>query len=82
MSWQKCPVCEGAGYVWAPISTHTTMRCDVCGGAKIISTRTGKPPEEAHAAPRDTQLLAEEMGAALKKFLKEKQDGQDQGAQD
>lgn len=42
MSFQKCPVCEGCGFVG--IGFPTGKPCDVCHGQKIIDTQTGQPP--------------------------------------
>lgn len=36
--YQRCPICEGKGYVNAPTYTNETIvTCSVCKGAKIIS---------------------------------------------
>ena len=40
-SWEKCPVCDGAGLL-----SPTNITCAVCKGQKIISSLTGKPPNE------------------------------------
>ena len=47
-TWQLCPKCNGRGEV-SPIgiSNLTLQVCNVCNGAKIISTLTGLPPGHA-----------------------------------
>lgn len=44
MTWQKCPVCDGAGAYFNPFSGYTLDACSVCRGAKIIDDKTGLPP--------------------------------------
>jgi len=39
--WQKCPVCDGSGYL--SYSYHETT-CSTCKGARIISEINGMPP--------------------------------------
>lgn len=35
--YQKCPVCDGKGFVWnTGVSSSVSSPCDVCHGAKII----------------------------------------------
>lgn len=41
MSYQKCPVCNGSGYL---IDAYATPKCHVCRGWGIISEVTGMPP--------------------------------------
>ena len=42
MSYQKCPICNGAGI--EPSVGIYTRPCSVWAGAKIIHTVTGQPP--------------------------------------
>lgn len=42
MSWQKCPICDGAGHVG--IGFPTGAICSVCQGQKIIHSVTGQVP--------------------------------------
>ena len=42
--WQKCPICNGTGSVWFPLSNSTSNVCTTCNGHKIISELTGLPP--------------------------------------
>lgn len=45
MSWQKCPSCEGKGFVPDEMLLISSSHpCTVCKGAKIISELTGEPP--------------------------------------
>lgn len=44
-AWQKCPVCEGEGQVPCDF-TIMNEQCPTCKGKRIISTATGKPPED------------------------------------
>jgi len=41
MSFQKCPVCSGSGYVFDGL---IAVRCKVCNGTGIINEETGQPP--------------------------------------
>ena len=45
--WQACPVCRGSGVDPHPpanaVSCATTP-CRVCGGTRLVSVVTGKPP--------------------------------------
>lgn len=46
-TWQLCPKCNGYGIIsnsYSSIGNWTFITCDVCGGKKIISMFTGKPP--------------------------------------
>ena len=44
-SWQRCPICNGAGRVTPTgITSATFEACTVCRGKKIISTLNGLPP--------------------------------------
>lgn len=40
MSWQKCPICDGKGY----INAYSAEDCWVCKGKCIIDEITGLPP--------------------------------------
>jgi len=45
--WQKCPICNGSGFVHPYYETtnglHTNV-CPTCNGDRIISSLNGKPP--------------------------------------
>lgn len=45
-NWQLCPKCNGTGRMQQQYATVTSSftNCDVCNGAKIISSLTGLPP--------------------------------------
>jgi len=51
-TWQLCPKCQGHGSYFPyhsgywPQTTISTapVICDLCNGAKVISSITGKPP--------------------------------------
>jgi len=49
MTYQKCPICDGSGYVPEPYTATTAfnsnVKCPACKGARIISSMTGLPPE-------------------------------------
>lgn len=34
--YQRCPICDGTGTVWAGDFTIAYKTCDVCNGRKII----------------------------------------------
>lgn len=42
--WQKCPICNGTGTTFYPLSSSTSAVCTVCDGRKIISYANGNPP--------------------------------------
>jgi hypothetical protein len=42
--WQKCPLCEGEGFLRSNIESIPFFKCSVCNGRKIISEITGLPP--------------------------------------
>ena len=44
--WQLCPKCNGEGKIfpYPAITSVTSVTCNICSGAGIISTHTGKPP--------------------------------------
>lgn len=42
MSFQKCPTCDGCGYIGVGFPTGTP--CPTCGGHRIIHEQTGQPP--------------------------------------
>ena len=42
MTWQKCPVCMGTGFV--PHSGYMNMECPTCHAHGIISEISGSPP--------------------------------------
>jgi DnaJ-class molecular chaperone len=45
--WQKCPICEGTGYVYPKGSvTLSPDLCDVCDGQKVLDSWTGLPTKE------------------------------------
>lgn len=51
-SWQKCPKCNGTGVNPIPsISNQSLPKCPVCEGRYIISTISGKPPQDIYVAP-------------------------------
>ena len=41
MSFQRCPVCDGAGFV---MGMGGQLECSTCHGHKIIDEATGCPP--------------------------------------
>lgn len=43
MSYQKCPICYGAGYTNRYFPNDL---CPTCNGKRIICELTGKPPKE------------------------------------
>lgn len=45
MGFQKCPICNGTGYV--QYSGCGNVKCTVCNGEKIINEFTGKPPSNS-----------------------------------
>jgi len=45
MSFQKCPICEGAGIETNPLLVNTQTPCSICQGEKIISMIDGRPPK-------------------------------------
>ncbi len=44
--WQKCPICDGTGYIENTSRLSYTNICRVCRGHCIISSLTGKPPKD------------------------------------
>jgi DnaJ-class molecular chaperone len=46
-TWQKCPICNGTGRIFSYNYTggNHFEDCVTCGGKKIISKLTGKPPK-------------------------------------
>lgn len=42
MSWQKCPICEGTGYM----GSFLKRKCVTCQGKLIINAETGHPPKD------------------------------------
>ena len=56
MSWQKCPICNGAG-VEHPIGINAiAVRCSVCKGTKLINEQTGIPPSTISSDFREIEL--------------------------
>ncbi|HRI34984.1 MAG TPA: hypothetical protein PLD02_14645 [Saprospiraceae bacterium] len=53
MSYQACPICNGSGTVFSPLSSTTSAICTVCNGKKIIDTVTGLPPTYTAAVNTD-----------------------------
>lgn len=50
--WQKCPICNGDGFI--PTSGSSTSRmCPTCKGMRIISESTGLPPWYEPALPNN-----------------------------
>ncbi len=45
MSFQKCPICDGAGIYPGPGTFDTIPTCPTCEGQRIISTISGRPPK-------------------------------------
>ena len=47
MTYQKCPICEGGGFILKPyeLTNDFHVKCPTCKGARIISSMTGLPPE-------------------------------------
>ena len=41
--WQKCPICNGTGSIYYPLSDRTSAVCTTCNGHKINDI-TGLPP--------------------------------------
>lgn len=54
--WQKCPVCNGTGYIENIITSN--IICKVCRGHCIISSITGRPPmdDEEGAITQDAPV--------------------------
>lgn len=53
MTFQRCPICEGKGYVpnqdvlsGKSLEGCWRVKCDTCAGKKIIHCETGRPPGE------------------------------------
>lgn len=50
MSWQKCPICNGNGFIGNKTTgtvPYNTMTCPTCNGYRIINEMNGvttKPP--------------------------------------
>jgi hypothetical protein len=65
MSWQKCPICEGSGFVIGVGDTEE--ECPTCEGKRIISDIDAKPPVTRPAIEPDdtTELKAEEIVAPI-----------------
>jgi hypothetical protein len=56
--FQKCPICQGSGIEHQPVSSGTDKPCPVCGGMKIISELTGKPPKhDGDHCPHDPSKI-------------------------
>lgn len=51
MGFQKCPICDGTGYV--QYSGCGDVKCTVCNGEKIISELTGRPPGTPTPTPAE-----------------------------
>lgn len=60
MAYQQCPVCQGSGTVFAPLSSTTSAVCTVCNGRKIIDTLTGLPPLLSSADFRDAPMESQQ----------------------
>lgn len=43
--WQKCPICEGTGFISHNYSNNSGETCPTCNGKRIISTLNGLPPD-------------------------------------
>lgn len=45
--WQECPTCDGTGkeVMFYDASGANTTVCSTCNGKRIISKKTGKPPQ-------------------------------------
>lgn len=48
MSFQKCPVCDGSGVTYYPLSSTSSAVCETCNGSRIISEVTGLPPSTSN----------------------------------
>lgn len=45
--WEKCPVCDGTGFILSTdLYDPFRRKCDTCNGKGIISSLTGKPPQD------------------------------------
>jgi hypothetical protein len=64
--WQKCPICNGSGRDFTPLSNSSSSICSVCDGSKIISELTGLPPSlSINNEGLDLKMLDEKLEKAL-----------------
>ncbi len=68
MTYQKCPVCLGAGTVPQSFNINSSVTpmlisCRICIGSGIISELTGKPPQQGENKSPET--VANEMQEPL-----------------
>jgi len=71
MTYQKCPICDGIGYVPEPYATTTNchVKCPTCKGARIISSMTGMPPEMVVKEVEEREAEEREKRGELAKRL-------------
>lgn len=71
MSFQKCPVCNGAGVI-LPMASGVNVNCSTCEGKKIINELTGLPPKitvtSGTVYPEPAKLSDEEVKALVKEL--------------
>ena len=57
MSFQKCPICNGTGIEpLSGTSANTQAKCLVCDGRRIISTKTGLPPNRVSIEKAEKEM--------------------------
>jgi hypothetical protein len=47
--WQKCPICNGKGYINELLANGSSSTCPTCNGTRLISELTGNPPSELNS---------------------------------
>jgi hypothetical protein len=78
MSFQRCPVCDGAGYVG--IGFPTGEVCSVCRGQKIINEQTGVPPYETFTTTGTGPIDFKKLGIQIDKIAYKESDTEDDGS--